>query len=101
MTLVMAAYGLLPDIAGPVKWLRVDEPAESVTAVMAGDWNVNMTTALPFDVQGQRLSLILKEKIGAQKPLLEYVDLRYKDKIYFRLKEPPAPADKTTAAPNN
>ncbi|HTM68182.1 MAG TPA: hypothetical protein VL426_02680 [Candidatus Binatia bacterium] len=86
--LVLQASARLPDVAGePVRWFTPDETADSVDALMASGWHVYLATASPFDVQAERLSLVLKEKIGARRPALEYVDLRYNERIFFRLKD--------------
>jgi hypothetical protein len=86
--LVLQANGRLPDVTGErVKWFVPDEASDSADAVMAGDWHVYLATATPFDVQADRLALVLKEKIGARRPSLEYVDLRYDERIFFRLKD--------------
>ena len=58
---------------------------------MVGDWHILLATASPFDVQVERLSIVLKEKIGAKKSVLEYVDLRYNERIFFRLKDGTTP----------
>ncbi|OGL72524.1 hypothetical protein A3C96_01325 [Candidatus Uhrbacteria bacterium RIFCSPHIGHO2_02_FULL_60_10] len=87
VSLVLTAYSRLPDIAGPVRWIMVDEPGESLQAVIAGDWQVYLTTAIPFDVQGNRLGLVLKEKVGDKRANLLYVDLRYNERIFFKFKE--------------
>ncbi|HSD12324.1 MAG TPA: hypothetical protein VLC10_02085 [Patescibacteria group bacterium] len=86
--LVLQASGRLPDIAGEeVRWFVPDETSDSVDATMAGDWHVFLATATPFDVQAERLSIVLKDKIGSRRPSLEYVDLRYNERIFFRLKD--------------
>ncbi len=94
LDLVFQAYARMPDIAGAgIRWFTVQKEAETVDATMAGDWHVYLSSAVPFDVQGERLSLVLKEKIGQQKARLEYVDLRYNERIFYRLKDA-APAPK-------
>lgn len=92
MKLILQAHARLPDIAGsPVRWYIVRASSETVEAVMEGEWRVLMSSAIPFDAQGERLSLVLKEKIGARKAQLEYVDLRYNERIFFRMKGETAP----------
>lgn len=86
--LVLQANGRLPDVAGEaVRWFIPDETSDSVDAVMAGDWHVYLATGTPFDVQAERLALILKEKIGNRRADLQYVDLRYNERIFYRLKD--------------
>lgn len=89
MTLILQANARLPDLSATrVRWFTVmnGDNSETIEATMEGDWTVKMTTLLPFDVQGSRLSLVLKEKIGARKKELEYVDLRFNERIFFRFK---------------
>ncbi|MEY4722534.1 MAG: hypothetical protein RLZZ324_47 [Candidatus Parcubacteria bacterium] len=101
MRLILQAYSRLPDIAGTkVSSFLVRASSETVEGVMAGDWRVLMSSALPFDVQGERLGIILREKIGAQKAQLEYVDLRYNERIFFRMKgQGNGAADKPAPSP--
>ena len=92
LALILEAYSRLPDIAGAgVRWFTVDEQAEAVHVTMEGDWTIFISTSVPFDVQGQRLALVLKEKVGARKAELEYIDLRYNERIFFRFKTPAPP----------
>ena len=87
MRTVLQANSRLRDVAGaPVRWFRIQESSETVEADMVGEWRVLLSTATPFDVQAERLGIVLKEKIGAQKSSLEYVDLRYNERIFFRMK---------------
>jgi cell division septal protein FtsQ len=87
MTLILQANARLPDLSGTrVRWFGVRDGAETVEATMEGGWLAYLTTLIPFDVQGSRLSLVLKEKIGVKKNDLEYVDLRYNERIFFRYK---------------
>jgi len=87
MALILQANARLPDLTGTrVRWFGVRDTAETVETTMDGDWMVYLTTLLPFDTQGSRLALVLKERIGAKKKDLEYVDLRYNERIFFRFK---------------
>jgi hypothetical protein len=62
---------------------------------MVEGWDAYFTTAIPFDVQGSRLGLILKEKVKDQRSNLQYVDLRYNEKVFFRMRDLPAPTTGT------
>lgn len=96
VALVLEAFVRLPDVTGEaVRWFEIDEAAETVTVTLAGDWKVMLTTAVPLDTQAEHLGLVLKEKIAPKRSLIEYVDLRYNEKIFYRLKE----AAGATAAP--
>ena len=46
--------------------------------------HVSLPTLIPFETQATRLSLVLREKIGERRGELEYVDLRYDERIFFR-----------------
>ncbi|MFC1638778.1 cell division protein FtsQ/DivIB [Patescibacteria group bacterium] len=96
LSLALQAYVRLPDVIGSgVRWFSMDVSADTVEITLREGWNVFMTTALPFDVQAERLALLLKEKIGGERPRLEYVDLRYDERIFFRYREgtPEIPAE--------
>ena len=85
--LILQANARLPDVAGEaVRWFTPDEASDSVDVTMAGEWHVYLATTSPFDLQAERLALVLKEKIGANRPNLEYVDLRYNERIFYRLR---------------
>ena len=70
----------------PVRWFEKGEDGKSVDVTVGADWKILLSTALPFDAQAERLGVVLKEKIGARAADLDYVDLRYNEKIYFRMK---------------
>lgn len=90
LDLVLQANARLPDVTGEaIRWFVPDEASDSVDALMAGGWHVYLATATPLDVQADRLGLVLKEKVGSRKADLEYVDLRYNERIFYRLKDAP------------
>jgi cell division septal protein FtsQ len=92
VALVLQAYSRLPDIAGAgIRWFTVPDKSETVDALVEGDWHILMASSLPFDVQGERLSLVLKDKVGDKRSQLDYVDLRYNERIFFKFKNAPAP----------
>ncbi len=87
MALILQANARLPDLTGArVRWFSVRDSGETIDATMDGDWLIYLTALLPFDVQGSRLALVLKERIGSRKNELEYIDLRYNERIFFRFK---------------
>lgn len=91
MALILEANARLPDVAASaVRWYTVQDNSETIDANMEGDWHALLTTAIPFDVQSERLAVVLREKIGDKKGELDYVDLRYNERIFFRYKEKPA-----------
>jgi hypothetical protein len=75
-----------------------DEPAtrfvsrgrdsDTVEAAMRTGWEAYFSSAQPFDRQASKLALILRDKVGSRRPQLEYVDLRYGERIFFKFKEP-------------
>lgn len=87
VALILQADARLPDITGDaVRWFTVKERDEAVDVTMAGDWHLFLTTALPFDLQAERLVLVLKEKVGQRKYGLQYIDLRYNERIFYKFK---------------
>ncbi len=99
MELVMTAYSRLPDIAGPVRWFKVDEAGESVQATLTDGWDAYFTSALPFDKQGSNLVLVLKDKVKDRIADLLYIDLRYNERIFIKYKEGTAAGDSSAAPP--
>lgn len=88
IALILQANTRLPDIVNAtVRWFNIREKDEAVDVMMEGDLHIYLTTALPFDVQGERLSLILKEKVKQDRDRLQYVDLRYNERIFFKLRD--------------
>jgi cell division septal protein FtsQ len=94
LSLILQANTRLPDITGnAVRWFTVRERDEAVDVTMEGDWHLYLTTTLPFEVQGERLGIILKEKVGVDRPRLQYIDLRYNERIFIKLKDDAAPKE--------
>ncbi|KPJ85401.1 hypothetical protein AMJ57_03255 [Parcubacteria bacterium SG8_24] len=86
--LIIRAYERLPDITGAgVRWFALPNLSESIDVSMYGGWHVYLSELIPFETQGERLSLIIKEKIGSRMDELEYVDLRYDERIFFRFRQ--------------
>lgn len=89
---ILAANNDLPDrTQTSLRWFSIDPATETLDVTMEGDWHIFLSSTTPFHVQGDRLSIVLREKIGNKKPLLEYIDLRYNEKIFFRYKEKKEP----------
>lgn len=92
LSLILQANTRLPDLTGnAVRWFTVRERDEAVDVTLEGDWHLYLTTTLPFEVQGERLGIILKEKVGADRPRLQYIDLRYNERIFIKFKDDAAP----------
>jgi len=85
LKLVLQSYSQLPDVSGAgVRWFVLDPAADTVDVMLKGGWHAYLTTLIPFETQATRLSLVLKEKIGERRGELEYIDLRYDERIFFR-----------------
>ncbi len=88
LSLILQCYAALPEVTGAgIRWFTVDPASDTIDVTLKSGWSVYLTTLLPFDVQRDRLSLVLKEKIGDRRAELEYVDLRYDERIFFRFRE--------------
>jgi cell division septal protein FtsQ len=68
------------------QWYIPDDEAQSLEVVMDGGWHVFFSSALPLDSQLQRLTVVLKEKVGKNRDGLAYIDLRYNEKVFLRMK---------------
>jgi hypothetical protein len=85
LRLIVQAYDRLPDITDEsVRWFTIPELSESVDVTMRTDWHIYLSETIGFDLQSERLDLVLKEKIGSRRFQLEYIDLRYDERIFFR-----------------
>jgi len=85
LILILQTQARLPDITGSgVRWYALESAKDTVDVVLREGWHVYLTTMIPFDTQGERLGLVMKEKIGERRPELEYIDLRYDERIFFR-----------------
>ncbi len=88
MTLILQTYARLPDITGTgVRWFALESAADTVDVFLREGWYVYLTTMVPFDTQSERLALVMREKIGERRLDLEYVDLRYDERIFYRFKD--------------
>jgi cell division septal protein FtsQ len=87
LAIILESSARLPDIAGePARWFVPDEASDSIDVTMASGWHIYFASSTPFDVQAQRLSVVLKQEIGDKKPNLLYIDLRYDERIFYRFK---------------
>jgi cell division septal protein FtsQ len=80
------------------RWYTVRPAAETVDVTMTSGWQVYLSTAAPLRAQSENLKAILKEKVGERLGELQYVDLRYNERVFYRFREaeegrvPEAPA---------
>jgi hypothetical protein len=88
MAIILQAFSKLEEYSRePVKRFVVRGlDTDSVEAVMDGGWKAYFSSDYPFDVQADKLSLILADKIGDRRSELDYVDLRYGERIFFKFK---------------
>jgi cell division septal protein FtsQ len=85
MGIIMTAQAKMREISGDEpKWYTVRQTAETVDVKMTRGWSVYLSTSLPFSVQGEHLSLILKEKVKDRMNELQYIDLRYKERVFLQ-----------------
>jgi hypothetical protein len=85
LLLILQVHDRLADVTGSgVRWYSLESAKDTVDVLNRAGWHVYLTTMIPFDKQAERLTLVLKEKIGERKNELEYVDLRYDERIFFR-----------------
>jgi hypothetical protein len=88
IALVRQAYQRLPSDTGTgIRWFVLEATADTVDVVQREGWNIYMTTMIQYDRQVERLLLVLRDKIGDRRSLLEYVDLRYDERIFYRFRE--------------
>ncbi len=58
-------------------------PNELVITMSEG-WEVFLSTRVALETQIKKLELALQEKIGSDRETIQYVDLRVKDRVYFK-----------------
>lgn len=54
-----------------------------VVAVSEG-WEIRFTSASPIDIQIEKLTTALRERIGSKRSNLKYIDVRFGDRVYFQ-----------------
>ena len=50
-------------------------------------WTIYVDAKTPLAPQLQNASIVLKEKVGADRPKLDYIDVRFGEKVFFKLKQ--------------
>jgi cell division septal protein FtsQ len=87
LNLILQAHEQLPNTTGSgLRWFSFEPTADTIEAVLKDNWKIFFSTIIPFTIQNERLALVLKEKIAERKAELEYIDLRYNERIFFRFK---------------
>lgn len=85
---ILEASERLPDVTNSgISWFSFESTADTIEVALKENWRIFLTTMIPFETQLDRLSLVLKEKIGGRRSDLEYIDLRYDERIFFRFRE--------------
>ncbi|MFH1047704.1 MAG: hypothetical protein V1738_05350 [Patescibacteria group bacterium] len=92
LTLSLEAYAGLPNVINSgIRWFALESATDTVDVVLREGWHIYLTTMIPFSKQMERLSLVMQENIGERRAELEYIDLRYDERIFFRFKNEPVP----------
>jgi cell division septal protein FtsQ len=81
---------LKEDIKDRPLWYRI-RPTDptSVEVSLRGGWSAHFTAEADYRAQADKLVVVLREKVADRRPELDYVDLRYGERIFFKFKEPP------------
>lgn len=70
-----------------VKEIHLDAMnGRTLRLVTTEGWMIYVDARAPLPAQLQAAALVLKEKVGADRPKLDYIDVRFGEKIYFKLK---------------
>ncbi|MDD5251248.1 MAG: hypothetical protein PHT12_01270 [Patescibacteria group bacterium] len=77
-------------VSVPIRWYTIRDAGETLEVMTGEGWRAIFGVSLPFDAQLARLALVLKDKIGSDSSRLDYVDLRYNERIFYKLREPDA-----------
>lgn len=87
LTVILQAYDKLQNVTGsPTQWFWIKERSETIVASIFGGWSVYMTSSTSYELQSQRLGVVLKEKLSTQKGSIDYIDLRYDERVFYKLK---------------
>jgi hypothetical protein len=88
LSLVMQIQGSFSEAAGAgVRWFLVDPSDDTIEVALKSGWSAYFTTLLPYEVQKNRLALVLKEKVGDRRAELIYIDLRFDERIFIKYTE--------------
>jgi cell division septal protein FtsQ len=90
MSLIIQAFSRLKEVIGEpaIRFTSRGPDTDSVEAIMETGWKAYFGADQPFDIQANKLALILKDRVGDRRSELEYVDLRYGERIFFKFKSP-------------
>lgn len=68
--------------------LRVDgSKSATLRAVMSEGWTIYLDAAQPLEEQVTNAEIVLRTKVGADRPRLDYIDVRFGEKVFFKLKD--------------
>lgn len=75
----------LPDLS--FQYLLFDKASlPTIQVYMPEGWYVNITREAPVGVQIESLKRLLQERIKADRQKLQYIDVRFGNRLYFKLK---------------
>jgi len=67
--------------------LRIDgKDAQTIRLRTSEGWSIYLDAAQDLGGQLMNADVILKSKVGAQRPQLDYIDVRFGEKVFFKLK---------------
>ncbi|NQU83952.1 MAG: hypothetical protein HQ536_04545 [Parcubacteria group bacterium] len=89
--LVLKVYeNLLNKLGVSIELLKIEEVEDieeaKLTITTKDGWEIYFSINEPIDNQLENLKVILQEKVGDERNLLDYIDLRFGDKVYFKMK---------------
>lgn len=89
MSLITVAFEKMAVRVGesPIRFVSRGPDTESAEMLMESGWKAYFGSDQPFDSQIDRLVMILRDKVGERRPELEYVDLRYGERIFFKFRD--------------
>jgi len=88
ITNISHIYGLLnrSSIHATVQYITINQKSErELNIVTSEGWEILLDTNIDIESQLKKLELVLDEKIKEDRQVLRYVDLRVKDRVYYKL----------------
>jgi len=67
--------------------LRIDgKDAQTIRLRTSEGWSIYLDAAQDLGGQLMNAEVVLKTKVGAQRPQLDYIDVRFGEKVFFKLR---------------
>lgn len=79
--------GFRETLGAPLAYIDVSPLPDHLRLVTEEGWAVFWNEEDDVDAQIQRLAAVLRQKVRDARPQLEYIDLRFGDKVYFKRKK--------------